>query len=323
MSYTLEGHYISPTKAQFSIDPAKKFNLKKYYLQPIPSIPEKLVASWCGYRETKERPARAAQYPVKADPDYESKIQQRITTDAMGFNEDGKLMFVFRTGVIPLDVRDEALKGLTQLDFWSCNDSNRPELKGAVEFNTPNATVEAKELNVGYHEMGRIFKFVRNKPDETKWSKIIPLLEHMTGVYAQTLPAHFREQNISIPMDFRLGLSVFSTVALLKSAPSAVHKDSKNGDNFACMTSVQDEKAKYSGGTFCFVKYGVTIAVKPGDILIASTPRDWHCNLTPVQGLKYSLVAYYKKTLHSPKMLAAYRLKKEEMAALKSELGII
>ena len=86
------------------------------------------------------------------------------------------------------------------------------------------------------------------------------------------------------------------------------------------MTSVADpDPAKrYSGGTFCFVKYGVSVAVTPGDILIASTPQDWHADLTPVQGLKYSIVAYYKQTLHSPNILAKYRLEKAEMAALKA-----
>lgn len=320
------------------MDPATKFNLQKYPLQPI--LPENLVKSWCGYRVTKQHPARAAQYPVIADPAYLSKIRYHIDHDAIGWNEEGRLMFVFRKGVLDKEVQNEAFEGLQQLDaagsFWSCNKSHRPELKGAVGFNTPAATVEARELNIGHHEMGRIFKFTRGNPKLEYYLKTFNLLHQMSGVYQRTLPDHFRAQNsnvpakgvvpaakhrVGIPADLRLGMSAFSTIALLKSAPSAVHKDSKNGDNFACMTSVADPDPaqRYSGGTFCFVKYGVTIAVTPGDILIASTPQDWHANLTPVQGLKYSIVAYYKRTLHSPKMLLAYRLAKAEMAALKAQ----
>jgi hypothetical protein len=320
------------------MDPATKYNLKKYYLQPI--LPESLVKGWCGYRKTVQHPARAAQYPVIADPVYLSKIKYHIDHNAIGWNEDGRLMFVFRKGVLDHDLQNEAFDGLQELDraksFWSCNKSHRPELKGAVGFNTPAATVEARELNIGHHEMGRIFKFTRGNPKLEHYEKVFNLLHHMNGVYATTLPNHFRAQNsnvpakgvvpvakhrVGIPAELRLGMSAFSTIALLKSAPSAVHKDSKNGDYFACMTSVADpDPAKrYSGGTFCFVKYGVSVAVTPGDILIASTPQDWHANLTPVQGLKYSIVGYYKQTLHNPNMLAAYRLAQAEMAALKAQ----
>jgi hypothetical protein len=244
------------------MDPAKHFNLQKYLCEPIPSLPEKLVASWCGYRKTKQHPARDAQYVLNehghaADPDYESKIQHRITQDAIGRNENGELMFVFRKAVIPQEVQDEALDGLKQLTFWSCNDSNRPELKGAVDFNGKDAEIPAEELNMGYGEMARIFKFKETEPQFEAYRKTFNLLHHMSGVYARTLPKHFREQNITIPADFRQGLSAFSSVALLKSAPSAVHKDAKNGNNFACMTSVAPNPPTYQGGTFCFVKYGV------------------------------------------------------------------
>jgi hypothetical protein len=318
------------------MDPAKKYNLQKFYLQPIPSLPEKTVASWCGYRKTKQHPARSAQYVLNADPSYNTKIQQAITQDAIGWNENSELMFVFRKGVIPQDVQDEALEGLKQLNFVTCNQSGRPELLGAVNFNGPNATVPAEELNMGYGEMARIFRFKETAPQFEAYRKTFNLLHHMTGVYATTLPDHFRVQNsnvpakgspssatrVGIPADFRQGLSAFSSVALLKSAPSAVHKDAKNGNNFACMTSVAPNPPTYQGGTFCFVKYGVTVAVRPGDILIASTPRDWHANLTPVQGLKYSVVAYYKKTLHSPRLLEQYRWSKFDMAAYKREHGL-
>lgn len=263
-------HKLTPyvrTKAT-RMDPAKRFNLQKYLLQPIPSLPENLVKSWCGYRKTKQHPARAAQYPVIADPAYLSKIKHHIDHDAIGWNEDGRLMFVFRKGVIDQDVQNEAFEGLQQLDaagsFWSCNKSHRPELKGPVGFNTPNATVVAEELNIGYGEMARIFEFVRGDPKFEYYRKTFDLLHHMTGVYQRTLPDHFRAQNsnvpakgsrplahrVGIPADLRLGMSAFSTIALLKSAPSAVHKDSKNGDNFACMTSVAepDPAKRYSGG---------------------------------------------------------------------------
>ena len=48
------------------------------------------------------------------------------------------------------------------------------------------------------------------------------------------------------------------------------------------------------------IEYGIKIPVKPGDLLIAQTTREWHCNTTPVAGIKYSLVCYYHKLLAKP-----------------------
>ena len=90
--------------------------------------------------------------------DYLTKIKYHIDHDAIGWNEDGRLMFVFRKGVIDQDVQNEAFEGLQQLDaagsFWSCNKSHRPELQGAVGFNTQAATVGAKNSTSGITRWG-------------------------------------------------------------------------------------------------------------------------------------------------------------------------
>ena len=55
------------------------------------------------------------------------------------------------------------------------------------------------------------------------------------------------------------------------------------------------------GGEFCFIEYGLKISVRPGDLLLGATMREWHCNLTPVQGTKYSITCYYRRGLGSLK----------------------
>jgi hypothetical protein len=92
-----------------------------------------------------------------------------------------------------------------------------------------------------------------------------------------------------------------STVTMLRNCPAALHTD-PNGSKLglACMTSIRGEE--YSGGAFCLLEYGIQIPVQPGDLLIAATAREWHCNLTPVQGEKYSLVCYYRTGVDNPKM---------------------
>ena len=66
-----------------------------------------------------------------------------------------------------------------------------------------------------------------------------------------------------------------------------------------------------TGGELCFPEYALKVPVKPGDLLIAATSREWHCNLSAVKGLKFSVVCY-KRKLDSLKMLRTYKLKVAE-----------
>jgi hypothetical protein len=227
-------------------------------------------------------------------------------------------MFLFLKDVIPQALQNDALVGLKAMKFKSCDGSNRKELQEANVFNGLPPRVKGKrrkggagELNYGFYARHKIHTFTPTRKQIEPFERVLPLLDQMCKVFANRLPRKFMEQNVGVPEEFRMaGFTPFSSVAILKSAPSAVHTDARNGNNFACMTSIEDPAAPYSGGAFCFVEYGVQIAVKPGDLLIASTPRDWHANLTPVVGEKYSVVAYFKKVLAHPRLLANYRQQK-------------
>lgn len=254
-----------------------------------------------------------------------SCVTQTVTQSAIGWGKKGKghkdgFMFLFLKNEIPMvgefltqAVRDEALKGLQAMEFKNCDESRRPELRDANNFNrsqgNPNP-VPAGELNFGFGNQGRLlYKF--NPANQAKMKRrkavatanqygpfehLLPLLVAMDGLFARALPFKFQLQNRRIPAVFRqAGITAFSTVTLLRSAPSALHVDEGNGNTLTCLTSVAP--GEYSGGRFCFVQYGVEIPVKPGDLLIATTPRDWHCNLTPVVGEKYSVIGYFRLPL--------------------------
>lgn len=94
---------------------------------------------------------------------------------------------------------------------------------------------------------------------------------------------------------FRLFPGVcFSTATLLKSAPSKLHKDSKNADaGLTCLTTL----GKFTGGSLLFPQYGLEIPIQPGDLLIAATHREWHCNVRKRVGTRYSLITYYRAQL--------------------------
>lgn len=256
------------------------------------------------------------------DVDASYNPPHKFKTGAIGFHPDGSLMFLFLKNVIPQDIQDEALLGLKAMKFKTTDKSNRKELKGANNFNLSpmradydkpvrypgTITGGAGELNYGFYARHKIDQFTPTKKQLVAFQQCFSLLTEMSNVFARNLPRKFMEQNVGTPAEFRLaGHTPFSSVAILKSAPSAVHTDARNGNNFACMTSINDPNDPYDGGAFCFVEFGVQIAVRPGDLLIASTPRDWHANLTPVKGTKYSIVCYFKKVLTHPRLLANFR----------------
>jgi hypothetical protein len=286
-----------------------KYQLQTYYLKPI--LPPKTAQNW------------RAKYVEDADPTYKTaKIVHAITDSAIGWHEDGELLFLFLKGAIPQDVQSTALSGLQKMDFVECSDSKRPELKGAIEFNARSGQADpviAGELNVGFGARSYVYELKDTEANREALKLLTPILDAMAGVFQRLVPKEFSLVNSemqakaadpvngrAIPVEFRLGgTSPFSSAALLRSAPSAVHTDGRNGSKLACMTSVAP--GAYTGGKFCFVDYGVTIGVRPGDVLIATTPRDWHCNLEPVVGEKYSVVAYFKKVIAHPRLLAEYR----------------
>jgi hypothetical protein len=68
-----------------------------------------------------------------------------------------------------------------------------------------------------------------------------------------------------------------------------VHLDTGNDpDAMSVLTVVGD----FSGGDFCFPEYGIGIPIRPGDLLIARTNQEYHCNVGEVTGTRHSVIAY-------------------------------
>jgi hypothetical protein len=155
----------------------------------------------------------------------------------------------------------------------------------------------------------------------------------MNNIVSRTIPTYYSKQNqiLSLeerekerkertgrkpgtefggtPDELRIPLSIFTAVTLLHCCPAAIHKDNnarKDQWNFSCLTSVGGD---FTGGTFCLLEHGLRVPVKPGDILIAQTTKEWHCNLTPVEGKKYSIVAYYANQIANPLLTEKWRRK--------------
>jgi hypothetical protein len=281
----------------------KSVNQRQYAPQPF-------ATTWINSK-IKPFMQRGVKTKMTRYPDGKSFVRQEVSDSTLGWNEKGQFLFLFLKDIIPQELQAHALTGLRWMRFVSTDKSNRTELKKANEFNRTKKGNETRagELNFGYGERGRIFETTATQRQRIQYGYVGPLLKALDNTFARSLPMMYRAANLKIPPEFRAaGITTFSSIAMLKSAPSAVHRDSGNGNTLACMTSVAGA-TPYSGGAFCFLEYGVQIAVRPGDVLIATTPRDWHCNLTPVVGEKYSIVAYFRRSLANEKMLSAHRAK--------------
>ena len=291
------------TQPKFPQRQITRYNLRPYFLKPV--IPRATAKSWSGNNRTPNKAAKRAKYPP-----HGYKPTTLISQNAMGFDSQGELMFLYLQTIdgkpaISRRVQSRALTGLLNMHqqnlFRPCNKSGRPELREAIECNGPNAPVVAGEINLGWMHLGRVFeigsKYKTYQQTLNQKHHLLPLLRAIDGIFAEALPEAFARQNTKIKWAHRHGFSPFSTLTLLRSAPSAVHVDGRNGaGSFACMTTVRGPQG-YTGGTFCFVEFGVQIRVQPGELLIAATPFHWHCNLTRVKGLKFSIVCYFKDAL--------------------------
>jgi hypothetical protein len=257
---------------------------------------------------------------LEHQPLGEEFIRMTVTQDTECWDEQGRCVFVYLRGVIPAKHRRPAfLAADKKLKFNSTNVSQRAALKG----------VGGGELNFGWSDTPeRIPKWLKQqlRPEDLAkrndfrlfaptyqqrehWMKFEPLVESMNRVFQKHLPSHWQtvdsrftgrsdEHNTFEPSCeamFRLFASVcFSTATLLKSAPSKLHKDSKNADaGLTCLTTL----GKFTGGSLLFPQYGLEIPVQPGDLIIAATHREWHCNVRKRIGTRYSLITYYRERL--------------------------
>lgn len=219
--------------------------------------------------------------------------------------------------------QDEAREGFRKMK-WDVPE--RDETATAIR--RQNGYTKPGELLFGWTDQGSIEKTTEFKEQPDAWNHMGRILTEINTLYARTLPFYWGMQNRpvsdearwlerargkgkkpspdygGINENVRHGLTAFSTITCLKSCPSSLHTDRGNAPggqpSFTALTTLREPSFK-SGGQFCFLEYGLIIPVAPGDVLFGETTREWHLNITPVKGTKYSMVCYYRKDLGNPK----------------------
>lgn len=272
----------------------KKFQMRSIFLKKR-ELPYAKPQDWRGlYLEDKAK-------------DYIPTLTRSPGMNTIGWYE-GELVFIYlrgRNGIGP-EIQKRAFDELEVIDFTTCKDSARLELQNAVRYNAL-----ASEWNPGH----RLSSYNGNEIVVAKdgltsdYPDVEKLIQCMWKTFRNTLPKHWAQAHTLCPKPLRVAGTGFTRLAVLKSAASAIHTDDANGPGFAAMTTLKTWPPS-TGGTFCFMEFGQLISVQPGDILIANTPKFWHCNVGEIEGLKYSIVAYFKRILGTSKpIIAKYRAK--------------
>ena len=243
-------------------------------------------------------------------------------------HEGKEIAGIFLKGVLANPEKQQrAWEGLESLDWLP---PKRPETRTAVKIQKGNL-VTPRELSIGWTKFAlkgkkghRITLTKETIANKERLEGVGALVQEMDHCFARALPFYARLQNqrkwdpevrklladpgwVNSSNFLRLWVTSYSASTLLRSCPASIHKDrNANLDqtNFACLTSVgklkENGEPEFSGGSFCLIEYGIRIPINPGDIFIGQTTREWHCNLDPVVGTKYSVICYYHPRAAKP-----------------------
>lgn len=83
-----------------------------------------------------------------------------------------------------------------------------------------------------------------------------------------------------VPQNWRMYDTAFTTLYVLKNAPTAVHKDTADATGtFGCMASL----GEFEGNELVFPQYRIGVDYRPGDVILADV-HEWHTNLPLLPG---------------------------------------
>jgi len=116
-------------------------------------------------------------------------------------------------------------------------------------------------------------------------------------VYRMMLPAEYARQLSIIgrvPQNWRMFDTAFTTLYVLRNAPTAVHKDTADATGtFGCMASLGD----FTGNELVFPKYRIGADYRPGDVILADV-HEWHTNLPLLSGERVSCVFFVREGMN-------------------------
>lgn len=244
----------------------------------------------------------------------EDHYDMMINEDAIGFKEDGSILFIFKKGVIPAEKRIEFLK--TMKSCGKQKTKNRGSGGGYVDLKQfPNQAVSLcnkhgqplknEKIFSSYflYEDGHMTKRCQGNQvrcgvagyfDKTAglecrkvhWSATNPKRHSTLEELAVIVSEHFKKvapevwsyQKSKINEDFIFKESVFSTMTINYDYRTATHKDKGDLENsLSTLTILEEEDDNYSGFYTGLPEYKLMFDVRGGDTLIFDA-HEFHSN---------------------------------------------
>jgi hypothetical protein len=134
------------------------------------------------------------------------------------------------------------------------------------------------------HHMRQAFKLVKRPGEQLK------TLQKVKDPWRRQL----LEMTFGRSAFYGLLFAHFSTITLNRNILFGAHEDGNNmPGTMGCLSALGD----YAGGILCLPRLGVAFDLRPRDLLIADTNEEFHTNLGPIVGKRYSVVAYLHSSL--------------------------
>jgi len=281
----------------------------------------------------------------------ENEINQIIDYDCDAYDEEGKPLFFFRKGVIPLNICKNAYSVLREAATVTTNRGNAGGIMDSEDlkfFNnkaikhgestkqvhklkmdgTVSKTVYSKPVNsgiIGYFDRQVRFPYCRQtawtENNFDKFNNARPYINRISEEFEKACPERYNAQKKYIEKtndDFFIKDTVFTTVTVNKNWRTAIHTDA--GDCHEGLGNIAVLQAgKYNGGQTCLPRYKLGFDVRNGDVCFFNV-HEWHGNLPIKSNTPYervSIVCYYRQNMLNCKSA------EEELQIIKNRTNLV
>jgi hypothetical protein len=129
------------------------------------------------------------------------------------------------------------------------------------------------------------------------YAKVLRFVKEVNDIYATHLPKEYakqREYVDTIEEDYKIKGTAFTTLYVLKNAPTATHVDTFDyPEAFGVMATL----GNFTGGEICFPRFRIAIDYQPGDLLLADV-HQLHGNFPVLEGERVACVLFVRKGIH-------------------------
>lgn len=250
--------------------------------------------------------------------DKPTLVDRLITTQTKVYKPDGELLLALVKGFLDEGLCDNAFELLRQVKG---DPSNRPEIvgKGArmravrkdgtvgLRVGVPSSVLKAyggKTDFLGHYRYKnsapgvldcKLTGWTLSKPNI--YYDVMPFIHEVNNVYKTFLPVAYKRQMEyvdRVPDEHKISGTAFTTLYVLKNAPTAVHTDDMDiRTGFGVMTSL----GGWKGGELYFPKFRVAVDYRPGDVILADV-HELHGNFPLIEGIRVACVFFVREGIH-------------------------